>query len=56
MKLSDLSPKSRAVIEKLARKKGKTPFEILKHITDISSGRAVSKHFQTNVLSFSSGV
>ena len=44
MKLSDLSAKSRATIQRIAQAKGVKPVEILRHIADISSRRRVSKH------------
>lgn len=44
MKITDLSPKSRATLVKLARSNGVTPLEILRHINAISLRRKVSKH------------
>ena len=44
MKIGDLSPKSRATLEKLAKAHGVKPVEILRHIVAISSRRKVSKH------------
>lgn len=44
MKVKDLSAKSRATLEKLARIHGLKPCEILRHIVAISSRRKVSKH------------
>lgn len=44
MKLSDLSPKSRATLAKLAKANGLTPLEVLRHINDINLRRKVSKH------------
>lgn len=44
MKIGDLSPKSRATLEKLAKAHGVKPVEILRHIAAISSRRKVSKH------------
>ena len=44
MKVEDLSPKSRATLEKLAKAHGVKPIEILRHIVAISSRRKVSKH------------
>ena len=44
MKLSDLSTKSRATLQRIARIKGVKPVEVLRHIEAISSHRRVSKH------------
>ena len=44
MKIADLSPASRATLEKIAKAKGVKPVEILRHIEAISSRRKVSKH------------
>ena len=44
MKIGDLSPKSRATLEKLAKAHGLKPIEVLRHITAISSRRKVTKH------------
>lgn len=44
MKLSDLSAKSRATLQRIAHLKGVKPVEILRHIEAISSRRRVSKH------------
>lgn len=44
LKLSDLSEKSRATVEKIAKSKGIKPIEVLRHIDVIFSRRKVSKH------------
>lgn len=44
MKITDLSPKSRATLVKLAKASNITPLEVLRHINAISSRRRVSKH------------
>ena len=44
MKVAELSPKSRATLEKIAKAQGLKPSEILRHIVAISSRRKVSKH------------
>ena len=44
MKLSDLSAKSRATVERIAKSKGLKPIEVLRHIDAIFSRRRVSKH------------
>lgn len=44
MKVEELSAKSRATLEKLAKASGVKPVEILRHIAAISSRRKVSKH------------
>lgn len=44
MKMSDLSARARATVEKIARAKNMTRSEVLRHIAAISSGRRVSKH------------
>lgn len=44
MKVGDLSAKSRATLEKLAKAHGIKPVEVLRHIVAISSRRKVSKH------------
>lgn len=44
MKITDLSPKSRATLVKLAKASGITPLEVLRHINAISLRKRVSKH------------
>ena len=46
MKITDLSPKSRATLVKLAKANGLTPLEILRHINAISLRKGVSKHYK----------
>lgn len=46
MKITDLSPKSRATLVKLAKASNITPLEVLRHINAISSRRRVSKHYK----------
>lgn len=44
MKISDLSAKSRATLEKLAKAHSLKPAEVLRHIVAIYSRRKMSKH------------
>ncbi len=44
MKIQDLSTKARETLAKIAKSRGVSQGEILRHIVAISSGRKVSKH------------
>lgn len=44
MNKSDLSTKSQATLDKLAKSSGMKPGDVLRHILAISSHRKVSKH------------
>ena len=56
MKVSDLSPKSRITIAKIAKAKGVKSCEILSYINAISSRREVSRHLPSKLLFCGEGV
>ena len=46
MSIKDLSAKSRATIDNIAKANGIKPVEVLRYITNISSQRKVSRHLR----------